>query len=167
MDHHRLSNKALGERLDIAHTTVGRWLSGESVPQDRLLRRLAGELRVDEAILSDDNFDLPEGTTTALYKGEYEVTPERAAMVREGVEHESAAKMWEAFAPALPELVQRIDRLVEEALAIRAVLLDYAPESVAALSISHERALRASLARKTPEAKPHEPSKKAQSSAGG
>lgn len=114
MDHRRLSNKALGDSLGIAHTTVGRWLAGESEPQSRLMRRLASELGIDEVILTDDNFDLPEGTTTALYKGEYVVTPERALAVREGVEQVGAAKMWEAISPKLPTMLKRIKHIEKE-----------------------------------------------------
>lgn len=128
MDHHRLSNKALGERLGIAHTTIGRWLAGESVPQDRLLRRLAAELAIDEVILTDDNFDLPEGTTDALYRGEYRVSPQSAKVVREDVERAADAKMWESFAPKIPHLVTRLGELHAEIDAIRETLLDYLPD---------------------------------------
>lgn len=114
MDHHRLSNKALGERLGIAHTTIGRWLSGESVPQDRLTRRLAEALGVDQEILLSDDYELPRGTTTALYKGDYPVTPEQTAEVREMHSQRDRAKMWESFAPRLPAMVQRLKFIEEE-----------------------------------------------------
>lgn len=76
-----LTQEELGKALDIAQTTVGRWLAGKSLPYDRTAKRLADYFGIDDMVLLNNEFDLPENSLVANYHG-YKVSPELTEKMR-------------------------------------------------------------------------------------
>jgi transcriptional regulator with XRE-family HTH domain len=76
-----LTQEELGKALNIAQTTVGRWLAGKSLPYDRTATRLADYFGIDDMVLLNDEFELPENSLVADYRG-YKVTPELTKKMR-------------------------------------------------------------------------------------
>lgn len=132
-----LADELAGRGVErVSQRAVSNWLreGNPAEPHAETVPVLATIFGIDSAILIDDDFDLPEGTTTALYKGEYKVTPEMAAQVRESVEQQADAKLLSGFASQVPKLVTRLDALANEVLAIRAELAEYAGATAGAPS---------------------------------
>ena len=57
-----LTQEALGDSLGIAHTTVGRWLSGKSRPYPRIAQQLADHFGLPVEVITDDTKALPPPT---------------------------------------------------------------------------------------------------------
>jgi transcriptional regulator with XRE-family HTH domain len=117
MDFRRLTNKALGEALGISHTTVGRWLKGESVPQDRLLYRLSETLGVHRDILENDKIELTKGTDIAKLGG-YDITPGLMEKVEESFEG-AFERNEDIFGPKIKRLLERLRAIEKEIKEIR------------------------------------------------
>jgi len=126
-----LTQEELGRALNIAQTTVGRWLAGKSLPYDRTAKRLADYFGIDDMVLLNDEFALPENSLVADYHG-YKVTPELTKKMRrvQAEHYVPIAREINALSPeeglALArELEQTAARLHRYAVVIRRRLAEF------------------------------------------
>ena len=126
-----LTQEELGNALGIAQTTVGRWLAGKSIPYDRTAQRLADYFGIDDSVLLNDEFELPENSLVADFRG-YKVTPELTKKIRRIREeyHVPTSQEIEALShddgsALAAELDRTAARLFEHAAAIRRRMVEF------------------------------------------
>ena len=114
-----LTQEQLGEALGIAHTTVGRWLSGKSKPYPRIAQRLANYFAIPIETLLNDDIDLPSvaaekqvaaqlGLVTDSYGNMHIADPEAPEIAW----RESILKDIEAAREKITEAQETLDNLI-------------------------------------------------------
>ncbi len=118
-----LTQEQLGERLGIAHTTVGRWMKGSSRPYDRHAHKLAEIFRLTPEELLDDSVSLPtrviDGRENAVKRAAERASrrfPGDEAAAQEAFEADLNHDMWRRTSlDTAEELRREAGRLIEMA----------------------------------------------------